>query len=202
MNKFEFVSQLIKNNIGESASPSLLDVGCRGCELKNFLPTGVQYDGADLFQNDQKSVKYVTNVEKGLPIADGSYDYVVALDLLEHLNDIEFGIAELARISKKHLIILLPNMAHFSFRFKFLFKGSIGAKYRLEYGMGLDRHRWLTVIPETDHFVKTFAEKNHFKIETFWFNDSPKKKLAEMILKRFGFKPGWWAWGSIYHLTK
>lgn len=74
------------------------------------------------------------DVSNGLPFADRSFDYVVALDLVEHLDDFEGALTELLRVSKKGIVIMLPNMGYPIFRIKYLLTGRLGDKYDLIYG--------------------------------------------------------------------
>jgi ubiquinone/menaquinone biosynthesis C-methylase UbiE len=44
-----------------------------------------------------------------LPFADGRFDLVVAAEVLEHLPDPERGLAEMARVSARHLVLSVPR---------------------------------------------------------------------------------------------
>ena len=61
-------------------------------------------------------VDHVANIEEGLPFADREFDAVVALDLLEHTNNIWFAFDELVRVSRRQVVIVLPNIYHWSSR--------------------------------------------------------------------------------------
>jgi len=203
MNKFELVRNIIAQKPGKDLS--ILDVGCRGCELRKYVHDLAHYSGVDLFQNEQGSVDFVQDIEKGLPLKDGAYDYVVALDLVEHLNDFQGGLEELLRVSRHKLLAMLPNMAFVSFRKWFFLHGSFTGltdKYSLAYGMGADRHRWLTVLPEMDEYMRNFAADKQLQIEINWYNDSSKKLLFEKFGRLVGLAPSWWVWASLYTLTK
>ncbi|MBK8163347.1 MAG: methyltransferase domain-containing protein [Gammaproteobacteria bacterium] len=200
MNKFEYVRNIILSE--PVNNKSLLDVGCRGCELKSYVGDVVAYKGVDLFQNPSNSVDYVLDVENGLPMENSSSDYVVALDLVEHLNDFQGGLEELLRVAREKLIVMLPNMAHWVFRKEFLFHGRIGAKYDLSYGMGKDRHRWFTVLPQTDEYIKRFCDENNLELQVIWFNGGRKKELFYRVTKFLGFPPSIGVWASLYIMKK
>lgn len=200
MNKFEYVRNIISSDPRNESS--LLDVGCRGCELKEYVRDLVFYRGVDLYQNNTNTVDYVLDVEHGLPLDNYSNEYVVALDLVEHLNDFHGGLEELLRVTRTKLIVMLPNMAHWLFRKEFLFHGRIGAKYDLSYGMGKDRHRWLTVLPQSDEYIKRFCMEHDLDLQIIWVNGSKKKELFYKITRLLGLPPSFGVWASLYIMTR
>lgn len=44
-----------------------------------------------------------------LPFADGQFDVVVAAEVLEHLADPDQGLAEMARVGRRHLVVSVPR---------------------------------------------------------------------------------------------
>jgi hypothetical protein len=202
MNKFEYVRDILSIDKHKGRKIKLLDVGCRGCELRNFLDNSIDYEGVDLFQNPSGSVKHVLDVSRGIPLKSGAYDYVVALDLVEHLDDFEGGLNELLRLSNHRLIVMLPNIAHIFFRVKFLFTGKLSGKYDMCYKMGQDRHRWVTTQAQVDDLLRDFAKEHNLKFEVMWFTDSPKKNFFARLCRIFGISPNLWAWASLYVLER
>lgn len=201
LNKFETVSVLLEA-AGVNSGATLLDVGCRGCELRSYLPAGVQYAGLDLFQNADGTVDHVLDVEKGLPFADQSFDFVVALDLVEHLDDFAGGLGELARVTRRRLLVALPNLGFFTFRLEFLLHGRVANKYDLACGMGRDRHRWLTVLPQTDKYMSQFARDAGFTFERIISQESPKKEWLARVARAVGVPTSWWVWKALYSLGR
>ncbi|HEU5137304.1 MAG TPA: methyltransferase domain-containing protein [Steroidobacteraceae bacterium] len=203
MNKFETIrDSLRKIKAGSPGELKLLDVGCRDCVLKPHVSDLAAYEGVDLFQNDAGTVNHVVDVSRGLPMPDGSYDVVVALDLLEHLDDLQKGLDELLRVSRGHVLILLPNMAHVSYRLTFLRRGYLNDKYNLRFNQGLDRHRWLTTGVESRAFAEEYARARGVKVETQWFVDSKRKAAFAGFCKTFGMSPDWWAIASLHLFSK
>lgn len=203
MNKFE----LVKRAIGKSLNTlnhrrKILDVGCRGCELRKYVEEFADYVGVDLYQNPEGSVTHVLDVSKGLPFSDSSFSDVIALDLVEHLDDFEGGMRELLRVTKANLIVMLPNMAHPIFRFKFLFTGRLSGKYDLVYGQGQDRHRWLTTLTQSDEFMRKFSAANELELQIILFNDSRKKVFVGNLCKMMRLSPELWTWASLYVLSR
>ena len=202
MNKFDYVRNILLSDNKRSKTAKLLDVGCRGCELKSYVSDLLNYEGVDLFQNPSGSVNYVLDVSRGIPLKDNSYEYVVALDLVEHLDDFEGGLNELLRLTNHRLILMLPNMAHVFFRVNFLFKGRISGKYDMYYKMGRDRHRWLTTQVQVDEILKQFSIDHNLKLTVRWFTDSPKLNFFARCCRMLSISPNLWSWASLYVLEK
>jgi SAM-dependent methyltransferase len=65
-----------------------------------------------------------------LPFADGSFDLVLCLEVLEHLADPEAALAELARVSAGHVVVSVPHEPWFR----------IGSLMRGKYVSSLGNH--------------------------------------------------------------
>jgi SAM-dependent methyltransferase len=202
VNKFELVREVLRQVGAETAPASLLDVGCRGCELQSFLGAEFSYSGVDLVQNAAGTVEHVADLAQGLPLPDGSKDVVVALDVVEHVDDMEGALDEMLRVARKHVIVMLPNMAFVSHRLRFMFTGRIGDKYDLAYGRGTDRHRWLTTQAQGDAFIAEFARQRGVACETRWYTGSRRKDVFAALCRMLGLSPNLWAWASLHVLTR
>lgn len=201
MNKFDLVRKILKDS--NPKIESLLDVGCRDCALKPQVIDQVKkYRSLDLFQNDTNSVDYVCNFETEPGTFDGPYDCVVALDLAEHLNDFSGGVNRLLGLTKSDLIIVLPNLSHLLFRLRFLFTGRLGDKYDLAYNMGEDRHRWVTILSQTDAYMKELARNNNLKLEIIHFTEGKKNRLFEKIGRFLHLPKSLYIFSILYRLTK
>lgn len=141
-----------------------------------------------------------------MPFDDKSFDYVVALDLVEHLDGFHEGLEEMFRVANKELIILIPNMAHLFFRLRFLFKGKFGySKYTLDKETttkGTDRHRWVTTVDETDKYLEDFAKDNGVTIEKYYLVDSFKKDLLVGLSILLGLPKSLYVWSAVYIIKK
>ena len=106
---------------------SLLDLGCRTMALKKLLKGCVDYEGTD-FVPGENIIE--CNLEQGLQdFENNSRDIVVALDVLEHLENCHFLLQEMLRVASKTIYVSLPNMYYIKFRLNYLFKGSLSGKY-------------------------------------------------------------------------
>ena len=142
-------------------SGSILDIGCRSRQLKAALPKETaEYLGVDLYP----PADVVGNLGTGLPFDAASSDTVVALDVLEHTDDIYKSFAELCRVARSHVLIALPNQYEISARKRFFFGQPISGKYGLPADPPNDRHRWLFSFQEALSFTHTMAARNGFEV--------------------------------------
>ena len=96
-----YIDNLLQNNI----TWNILDIGC-GYNANKFAK--VICDVQDL-SNHYKDKKFIRLSENKLPFKDKEFDFVVASHVMEHVEDIDFFIKELERVSKKGYIEL-PTM--------------------------------------------------------------------------------------------
>jgi len=146
-------------------SGRILDVGADQGFLKNHLPPGVFYQGIGFSDRD-----FITNLDleqEKIPFPDNSFDCVLCLDVLEHLENIHEIFDELCRISKEWIIVSLPNpwadlMTSWTIE---PYKVDRNTKY---YGLPLerekDRHKWFFSSSEALQFIKYRSEKNEFEL--------------------------------------
>ncbi len=176
---------------------SLLDVGCRDAILKKSLRAGIYYSGLDLFPGPD--VDHVGNAEEGLPFSDGAYDAVVALDLLEHTNNIWFVYDELMRVARHQVIVLLPNAYHWSFRLQYL-RGREMGKYVLPTEPILDRHRWLLSQTSARRFCEARAKEKGWRLTEKVLFGSRRTALVDLALNPISKNLA--AWSTIFFLDK
>ena len=96
-----YIDNLLQNNI----TWNILDIGC-GYNANKFAK--VICDVQDL-SNHYQDKKFIRLTEKKLPFKDKEFDFTVASHVIEHVEDIDFFIKELERVSKKGYIEL-PTM--------------------------------------------------------------------------------------------
>jgi SAM-dependent methyltransferase len=155
---------------------TVLDVGADAMYLKNKIISnggnylGVGYgDGIDIELNLEKAP---------LPFKDNEFDTVICLDVLEHLENIHAVFDELCRVSKKSIIISLPNP--WSDLFTTLRIGNHSEEEGVKfYGLPpekpLDRHRWFFSEKEAYNFVSYRSKKNGWNLTQFDSQGDQKK---------------------------
>ena len=97
----KYIDNLLQNN----TTWNILDIGC-GYNANKFAK--VICDVQDL-SNYYQEKKFIKLKEKKLPFEDKEFDFVIASHVMEHVEDVEFFIKELERVSIKGYIEL-PTM--------------------------------------------------------------------------------------------
>ena len=94
----KFIDNLLKNNI----TWKILDIGCGYTAHSN---ASVICDVQDL-SNFYKDKKFTRLKEKTLPFKNKEFDFVIASHVMEHVDDVDYFIKELERVSTKGYIEL------------------------------------------------------------------------------------------------
>ncbi|MBW2731350.1 MAG: class I SAM-dependent methyltransferase [Deltaproteobacteria bacterium] len=106
---------------------SIVDVGCgEGLLVEEYRAKGYEMQGVDLNYASEA-------VRRGditaLPVDDASVDLALCLDVIEHLNFSQQGLAlfELHRVLRSggKLLLSVPNLAHFASRLSFMVLGRL-----------------------------------------------------------------------------
>jgi len=190
--RHEYISQKYKKYI----KGNIINIGGGGHKhLKQFVNIS-SYTELDIAGNPDLKID-LDNVFP-LPINSNSYDTVICTEVLEHLEEFHRVFEELLRISKKYIIISVPN-ALISYRSYFLRKKYYGdsgiagkdvGMYKKYYGLPLvkpaDRHRWFFSFTEAEYYFME-NQKLGYKI----INQDATGKSASSILGkliRWGIK--------------
>ena len=107
--------------VAQAAPDSLLDVGCgEGLLVQRVaqrLPSA-RVVGTDLQErsiqtgwsrHEAPNLEFRTMDGRTLPFADGEFDTVSAIELLEHVPDPEVMLAEMSRCARRHLLASVPR---------------------------------------------------------------------------------------------
>jgi len=109
----------------------VLDLGCgSGDYAKRLKDTGFDVVAGDI---DTVRFRYKDEIEfkhcditKEMPFPDGSFDYVVFMEVVEHLRNPYVVMPEINRIIKSNgsLVMSTPNILNLKSRFRFMFEGA------------------------------------------------------------------------------
>ena len=109
---------------------NVLDAGCGGGGFVDYLvgegfqATGV--DKHDIFlrvsrQRGFKGMFVQADLAHRLPFADASFDTTICFDVLEHVPDDAVTIRELARVTRRRLLIAVPQEDQWMWRYRLVF---------------------------------------------------------------------------------
>ena len=121
--KFIKISKLIPPN------SKVLDIGCHDGKLRNFL-NNCDYYGADInknlinkLQKQRIKAKTVDLNKQEIPFKNQKFDFILLLDILEHVINPQKLLTEAKQRLKKQgkLIITLPNDYHLLNKIRFFF---------------------------------------------------------------------------------
>ena len=174
LSKFEEVARRLAPD-----ARSVLDIGCRDGILRKYLPREVSYAGVDL--SPGPNVTRVCNLEQGIPFADSSFDAVVALDVLEHVDNVWFAFDEMVRVARRQVMVVLPNSYHFRERLRFL-RGREAGKYVLSPAPIQDRHRWLLSYQSAHSFFAHQAFRHGLTRSESIMVDERRNILRELLV--------------------
>ena len=141
----------------------ILDVGADKGYLGSYLPSECQYTTVGLEPEHDVHV----DLENPLPIDSNAYDCVLCSGVLEHIENIHQLFDELCRVTRKYLIIMLPNP--WNDFIKVLRKGyysrndSMG-DYNLPLSPPTDRHRWFFSSTDAKRFIRAKARENEVRV--------------------------------------
>ncbi len=99
----------------EHAGHRILDVGCGigvfGKELnkRGFECVGIEWDDAIAKEAGRSIEAYFMSAEE-LEFEDDSFDTVIMFEVLEHLRSPEKALQEIKRVTRKNLILSVPNL--------------------------------------------------------------------------------------------
>ena len=174
----EFIDNLLKNN----TSWNVLDIGCG---YKPHDSATVICDVQD-FSKLYKDKKFVRLNEKSLPFKDQEFDFVIASHVLEHVEDPQFFIKELERVSAKGYIelptILEDNLVFENKKDHLWHMEFDDNKNELQISKKIQYLEPVITVSSIKKFSKYFRQS--LILELYWEN-SINFKVVEKNLKNF-----------------
>lgn len=155
----------------------VLDVGCDRRYLKKLVPA-LDYVGIDVGGEPD----LVVDLEQTprLPFDDREFDVVVCSEVLEHLDNLHHVFGELVRVSKKHVLISLPNCWTAARRPVARGKGAIG-HYGLPSARPMDRHKWFFSLSEAAEFARAQAAQHGLTIAALRVAEKPRPVFVRAL---------------------
>jgi hypothetical protein len=161
------------DSFGDHIGGRVLDVGCDQRYLNKLRPD-LDYVGMD--QNEVADLSVDLETMERLPFEDGEFDTVVCCDVLEHLDRLHHTLGELVRVSRRHLIISLPNCWTAARLRIARGHGEIGL-YGLPHEPVADRHKWFFSLSEALSFVPAMAAKHGLDLLDLRVVERPRNPL-------------------------
>jgi 2-polyprenyl-3-methyl-5-hydroxy-6-metoxy-1,4-benzoquinol methylase len=121
--------KLIAMDAVPAAKPAAtaLDVGCReGAQTRWLRQRGYSVVSIDVAPEMDGAI--VVNVEKGLPFADSSFDLIWCSEVIEHLEDPSYAIAEFRRVLRPGGLMMITTPNSFFWLFRLLALLGLSAK--------------------------------------------------------------------------
>ena len=197
MRKVEYDSrksrhQFIARTFGNYLSGSILNIGGGGEKhLLSYLEPQ-EYIEVDI--DGEPDLRIDLDTEMPLPINSGRFDTVLCTEVLEHLENLHEVFEELLRISRRYVIISVPNalLAFRPYLRRIVYQpearslpGEKLGRYSKFYGLPLwkpqDRHRWFFSYTEAEYFFNYHTNTLGYKI----VEEYPVSRYAESRVERF-----------------
>ena len=200
LNRTEYVAK----KLGKLNGDKILDIGCREMILREYLQGNFNYLGLDYISSKSSDPNFINhNLEEGLPSNLNDIDTIVALDVLEHIEKIHDVYKDFFNITKKTVVVALPNMAYYKFRINFLIRGVLSGKYIFSEKKILDRHRWIPNYQSIDNFIYNNTPSN-WTIKVHNYIAERKRNYLFYYAEKFlsKFFPSLFVYEKIFFITK
>jgi SAM-dependent methyltransferase len=97
---------------------TLVDIGAGGGYFLRRVQADRHFDGVRLFgcdlmeRRDEGRARFIVADNEALPFRDAAFDTVTCMHTLEHSRRLQVAIAELRRICRRQLIVVVPRQKH------------------------------------------------------------------------------------------
>lgn len=182
MNRTERAS-FIKNKFSKyiDKSNDILDIGCSDNDFKKIV--GNKVFGIDIAGIPDKRV----DLEKEFlsMFSDNSYDLLVCTEVLEHIDNFYEIMDDMVRVSKRYILISLPNCPDIWKILRIILTGRAGKFYGLPKEKPEDRHKWFFSWKELDEFFENYCKKNNLAIKEKFMHFNYDTSFGWMLIKTF-----------------
>ncbi len=178
---------------GKHLKGKILDIGSgtaykgRSSYLKQAIkknhptPENISYYEVDI----SGAPDFVVDLEKEkLPFKNKSFDCTICTEVLEHLENPQEVFEELVRVTKKNIVISLPN-CWAPLISKIVKNKENMVFYGLPAEVPKDRHKWFFNYSDAEKFIKKTAKKFNLEIIVcephFNYSTKTKKIIKKMI---------------------
>lgn len=129
--KKNYLLEKIVEVVSRNDRGKVLDLGCGdGRTGKRLLDLGFSVEACDMDKERfefQGEIPFTAgNLNRPLPYKDNSFDYVIFMEVIEHIYNPSFVISEIRRVLRGggRLVLSTPNILNIGSRFRFLVEGS------------------------------------------------------------------------------
>jgi SAM-dependent methyltransferase len=170
-------TEFVANRFGAILTGQVLDVGCFEAPLRALLPA-VDYTGIDVAGDPDIRL----DIEKAdrLPFNDNAFDCVLCIHVLEHLNNLYGMFDELVRVSRRHVLVGLPNCWRGARRPLARGQGEF-RHYGLPVAEPVDRHKWFFNISQAMEFLQGKGAEKGLRIQELVITDNPKAAVTRLL---------------------
>ena len=185
--KVEYVSfnsrpartEYLSKRFNQYLTGQVLDVGCDRAILRDLMPE-LDYTGVDVGGNPD--IPLDLEAVDVLPFSDNAFECVLCIEVLEHLNNLHTMFDELIRVSKRYVIVSLPNCWAGARKPLGIGKGSF-AHYGLPDEPPLDRHKWFFSLSDGRRFFEQQALRKTVRILELHATEKPRPLLVRTARK-------------------
>lgn len=186
-----------------ASGKTLLDVSCKeGDVLQAVAPLGFNVRGSNYEptgpSRNGTPIDYGVDLLKRLPYDDASFDVILLIEVIEHLENHRTALCELARILKPSgvLILTTPNIMRLNSRFHFFFSGYHKTKRRfIPFDTPLAQAHRFHNYPIDLPILYYLCKQNGLSIERL--GNSKIKSFSRLLFLLFGLPVQLYTWYTL-----
>ncbi len=192
--RYEFLKRHFEKEFREASS--ILDIGCDDNFLKQIY--GDKVFGIDIGGKPDRIVDLEKESLRFLD--DNSYDLSICTEVLEHIDNLHEVFRDIQRVSKKYMVISIPNSISYHRLNKVYKTHRTGKFYGLPLEKPVDRHKWYFSYSEIVDFFAGHEKAGTYTIERIVYQypiqyqgetsmiKNLKQTFIAAIVTRFGLR--------------